>query len=770
MRWKLVTCAVASLTALPLAVVVPAGAAPTGPYRAEIRRTAYGIPHVKAADYAGLGFGEGYAFAQDNLCVMASHLVTLAGERSRYFGPDAATDDPLVSTSNLASDVYQQAELRSGTVRRLIAQPAPLGPTREVRDIVRGYVAGYNRYLRDTGVSRLPDSTCRGAAWVRPMTELDVYRDMYQVTQIEGVEQAIDPIVDAAPPTAGKAVRTKPPVLPKADAGSNAYGLGRGATRGGTGGMVLANPHFPWAGVGRFYQVQLTIPGRLNVSGVALYGTPLVEIGHTEHLAWSHTVSTAARATFYRLTLVPGDPTSYVVDGHREAMTKRTVTVQVRGKDGRLGSVSRTLYDSRYGPVVADGWTTTNAYAIRDVNARNVRAMNTWLAMDQADSVAQLRKAQDTYQGVPFTNTIAADSTGQAYYADASVAPHVTDDQLKSCAVDGPELALDGSTSRCAWGSDPDAIEPGIFGPSRTPRLSRTDYVTNSNNSPWLTNPDAPLTGFPRIFGDTGTERSLRTRLGLDMVKQRLAGTDGLGPRGFDLASLRRTMLGDRDLSAELLRDQLVAYCRAHPTLTATDGTSVDVRSACRVLAAWDLRTDTGSKGAVLWRAFFFAAAASRLFRTPFDPAHPVTTPRDLNTADPGVGRAVADTVQRMTALKVPLDEPLGAAQRYAGIAIPGCPGAEGCFNAIYPASLPLQADGTYSDVTSGSSFIMAVSLTPAGPRASTILTYSESANPSSPHHTDQTRLFSAKRWVQDRFADAEIAADPAYRTTRVTG
>ncbi|MCO5996234.1 acylase [Actinoallomurus rhizosphaericola] len=768
-RWKLVTCAVASLTALPLAVAVPAGAAPTGRYRAEIRRTAYGIPHVKAADYAGLGFGEGYAFARDNVCVEASRLVTLAGERSRYFGPDAANDDPLTGTSNLDSDVYEQAELRSGVVRRLIAQPAPLGPTREVRDVVRGYVAGYNRFLRDTGVSRLPDPTCRGAAWVRPMTELDVYRDLYHVVQLEGAEQAIAPIVNATPPTAGAPARAKPPVLPKADAGSNAYGLGRDATRG-TGGMVLANPHFPWNGIGRFYQVQLTIPGRLNVTGAALYGTPLVEIGHTEHLAWSHTVSTAARAVFYRLTLAPGDPTAYLVDGHREAMTRRTVTVQVRGADGRLSSVSRTLYDSRYGPVLADGWTTTYAYAIRDVNARNVRAMNTWLAMDQADSVAQLRTAQDTYQGIPFTNTIAADSTGQAYYADASVAPHVTDEQLKSCAVDGPEPTLDGSASRCAWGNDPDAIEPGIFGPSRAPRLSRTDYVTNANNSPWLTNPDAPLTGFPQIFGDTGTPRSLRTRLGLDMVKQRLAGTDGLGPRGFDLTTLRRTMLGDRDLSAELLRDQLVAYCREHPTLTATDGSPVDVRDACRVLAAWDSRTDPGSRGAVLWREFLNGASSPALFRTPFDPAHPVTTPRDLNTADPAVGRALADAVQRMASLRVPLDEPLGAAQRYAGIAIPGCPGGEGCFNAIYPASPDLQANGTYPDVTSGSSFIMAVSLTPAGPRASTILTYSESANPNSPHHTDQTRLFSAKQWVPDRFTDADITADPAYRTTRVTG
>ena len=36
-----------------------------------------------------------------------------------------------------------------------------------------------------------------------------------------------------------------------------------------------------------------------------------------------------------------------------------------------------------------------------------------------------------------------------------------------------------------------------VSAPSRVPRLTRTDYVANSNQSPWLTNPAAPITGVP---------------------------------------------------------------------------------------------------------------------------------------------------------------------------------------------------------------------------------------------------------------------------------
>ena len=69
--------------------------------------------------------------------------------------------------------------------------------------------------------------------------------------------------------------------------------------------MVLGNPHFPWQGAQRFYQSHLTIPGKADVSGAALFGVPIVLIGHTKKLAWSHTVSTARRFTPFELTARP---------------------------------------------------------------------------------------------------------------------------------------------------------------------------------------------------------------------------------------------------------------------------------------------------------------------------------------------------------------------------------------------------------------------------------------------------------------------------------
>ena len=104
---------------------------------------------------------------------------------------------------------------------------------------------------------------------------------------------------------------------------------------------------------------------------------------------------------------------------------------------------------------------------------------------------------------MPWVNTLAADSNGDAYYSDVSVVPHVTNEKAAVCNTElgrGTYEALglpvlDGSLSACEWGSDPDAIEPGIFGPGNLPKLIRGDYVTNSNDSYWLSNPGAAARG-----------------------------------------------------------------------------------------------------------------------------------------------------------------------------------------------------------------------------------------------------------------------------------
>ena len=51
--------------------------------------------------------------------------------------------------------------------------------------------------------------------------------------------------------------------------GSNAWAFGKQTTANGSG-MLPGNPHYPWVGPSRFYQMRLTIAGQLDVMGAAL--------------------------------------------------------------------------------------------------------------------------------------------------------------------------------------------------------------------------------------------------------------------------------------------------------------------------------------------------------------------------------------------------------------------------------------------------------------------------------------------------------------------
>jgi acyl-homoserine-lactone acylase len=57
-----------------------------------------------------------------------------------------------------------------------------------------------------------------------------------------------------------------------------------------------------------------------------------------------------------------------------------------------------------------------------------------------------------------------------------------------------------------------------------------------------------------------------------------------------------------------------------------------------------------------------------------------------------------------------------------------------------------------------------------ACPSAATLLSYSQSSEPSSPHYTDQTRLLAKKQWVTERFCEADIAASPELEIVQVSG
>ena len=108
LNWKLgLGAGVAMLASHALAET---GLAETG-YEASVTRTTHGIPHISSDTWQGVGYGVAYAYAQDNICMLAEEFATVAGERSLHFGPEGTSVLGFREVDNVTSDFFYRSQL-----------------------------------------------------------------------------------------------------------------------------------------------------------------------------------------------------------------------------------------------------------------------------------------------------------------------------------------------------------------------------------------------------------------------------------------------------------------------------------------------------------------------------------------------------------------------------------------------------------------------------------------------------------------------------------
>ena len=178
--------------------------------------------------------------------------------------------------------------------------------------------------------------------------------------------------------------------------------------------------------------------------------------------------------------------------------------------------------------------------------------------MNLAHNMDQFKQSFRQYDGVLFNNTLAVDQQGNTFYIDDSTVPNLTPTAEQALRSD-PILVQ----TRESIGF---SILPGtsaVFdfdGPvpyEQAPKLERTDFVQNSNDSYWLTNPASPLTDYSILYGATHTEQTLRSRMAHSLLSDS-AGQDGR----FDLDDLEQMLFSERAFLAEAVLDDLLELCR----------------------------------------------------------------------------------------------------------------------------------------------------------------------------------------------------------------
>ncbi len=704
----------------------------------QIRWTTHGIPHVKADNWEGLGYGFAHAIATNTICVLAREFVTVRGEQAKYFG---------ASEHNINADAFHKALLHAARIDDYLGYGSE-----QSHAMNAGYVKGYNNFI-ETRAGNLPAS-CNNAEWLTAITEEDAARMAIGVGIRYGLGRVSDEIATARHGLDLAQLNDLDLFVDPQMTGSNALGFGSALTESGRG-ILLGNPHYPWHGPSRFHLAHLTIPGEVDVMGASLVTTSRIVIGFTEKVAWSHTVSTALRFTLFRLDLVEGNPMAYRLGDDVHDIEAIDVEIET-GSD----AARRTVYMTHLGPVLvgkSTPWNDQYVYVMRDVNYENYRSGDQYKDISTAQNVTELREALATHQGAAFVNTIAADSDGGVLYADMSSIPNVSAELIQRCAVDTENgarvITLNGSDPGCDWQIDSRAAYPGLMPATEQPSLITDTYVSNSNDSYWLSNPDQRLEGFSPIIGNERQTRSLRTRAGLKFVEEVLNSA-----QKFSQQTVQNLLFNHRHYGAEVFLDDILTVCEGN----------ADIETACNILAQWDRRQDLDSVGAAIFNQFWeISGGISAHYAVPFDVNDPIHTPNGLTIDEAVTQDFILDSLRKAVAslneAGIPLDVKWGDIQfvlrNEEKIGIPGGAGSQGMFSVI---SSRFDADkGGFNPITHGNSYIQTVTWNEDGsPNAKAILTYSQSPEPDSDFYSDMTRLYSQSQWLDLPFTNEEIVSE----------
>ena len=794
-----------------------------GVLNAKIRRTDYGVPHIKADNLESLAFGIGYAFSEDNACMLLDIVARYNSRRSQYYGPDKVpgsgdSANLITDFSYLALGIREQAEAGYESL------------TDNTKAMLSGYSKGFNYYLAQTGSDHL-DPQCAGKPWVQNIDSLDMLTALLGTALLPGSGNFLAPIFLAAPPgssylpvpappsasnlpikpalpalntsalTALASQTTSPGNNPQ-ELGSNAWAIGKDLSANGQG-LLLANPHFPHTGILRFWQFHSTIPGVMDVLGSSLYGTPgMVNIGFNKHVAWSHTYSTAEHFIVYELGLAESDPSgmTYLVDEQPRTIEEKTLTLNVAIGPDTVMPFTKKVYYSDFGPllVIPDvlPWGEnqqgrTVAYSIKDVNKENFDIVDHWMAMNLASNMEEFKDSFKHFDGVLFNNTMAVDREGNTFYIDDSTVPNLPTIAEQALRNDPMALQLRELLGFSLLPGTSAAFD--YHGPvpyENAPKLERSDFVQNSNDSYWLTNPEDKLIGHSILYGKTGVEQSLRSRMSQKML------VDSKGPdERFDIDDLQTALFSERAYLSEAVLDDLVAHCTSQGDTPVevditedevTTTVAVNIAPACTSLGLWDGLFKKDSRGAHVFREFAQQFATDPQWINPFDETDPTNTPNTLDT-NPVVLQHLARAVLVLEEAGVALDATLGEVQFVEHTNLDGTPSGEklpweggnnieGGFNVyrsmaddssliprhIYPPipGSQISAEGKGYQVSQGSSWIMLVNFTEHGPQARGLMTYSQSADPTSVHRDDQTRLYSEAPQLRPiYFKEREIRA-----------
>ncbi len=567
--------------------------------------------------------------------------------------------------------------------------------TSEFKPLLAAFVEGANAYAKAN-----PSKIARDMAPVLPISTSDVLAHEQRVMNFTFVSnpQIVQGLAD------------------RWNRGSNAWAVAPKHTAAGNA-LLLANPHLPWGDLFTWYEAQI-VTRDLNAYGAALVGTPFVGIAFNDLLGWSHTNNTMDGSDTFELQVAKG---GYTWNGEVRPFDTSTETISIKQADGSLTTESLTIRRSIHGPVVAEKANAALAVRVVGLDAPNVG--DQYLKMIRATSLPEFEAAERALQN-PFFTVMYADRAGSIMHLFGGRTP------VRPAGNYTWSSIVPGTSDATLWTrTHPYDELPKVINPS-------SGWLQNANDPPWTTT-------FPAAI-DASKYPAYMAPRAMSLRAQRSAALmEGDSTLTFD-EMVAYKMSTRMELADRLLDDLL-------PPALAAGGVAAQ---AAAVLQQWDRCADAGSRGAVLFEAWYRRAlrvsGAGGLFQKRWSEAEPRTTPDGLR--DPAAAvTALVGAANEVKQLWGAIDVPWGDVHRLRvgkyDLPANGGPGDLGIFRVVNFEDDPKATSPAKKQIaTGGDSYVAVIEFTPSGARAMSLISYGNATQADSPHVGDQLQLFADKK------------------------
>jgi acyl-homoserine-lactone acylase len=342
-----------------------------------IRRTQYGVPHIKASTLYGVAFGLAFCELEDYGDRVIQPLVSARGDLALFEGYSAIEGDFINQLGyDRAVETYHLQD-------------------KNTRDMLEGFAQGVNYFL-DTYPLKFPQYT----GWT--FTGYDVAALATSVATPHRGRRFVDRLKRQ------KEIRDS--IAAMNGEGSNVWALSPNRTTSGKA-ILMRNPHLSWeAG---YYEAHLTVPGKLNFYGDFRIGGVFAIIGgFSPHLGWSTTNNNPDLDEIYALNADPLHADHYLIDGGSFPLTRKMMTAEFKNGDA-IAKENREFLFTPYGPVIHRDH--GKIYVLKTAGDGEFRRGEQFVHMMLSRNLAEWKDAM-RMQAIVASNYTYADADGNIFY------------------------------------------------------------------------------------------------------------------------------------------------------------------------------------------------------------------------------------------------------------------------------------------------------------------------------------------------------------------